>query len=337
MNSTEIRQEMIPDLISLAIIMINYKTPHLVIDAVASLIPELVDINARIIVVDNQSGDDSVPVIRNWIEMHACSNYVSLLEAPRNLGFSGGNNYGIKAVNADYYLLLNSDTIIRPGAISTLLNAAKKNQDFGMFSPRLEWPSGEPQESCFNFHRPGSEAIKSASTGVISRILSRYLVPQPVGETCSSPEWTSFACVLIRKRVFDDIGLMDDSFFMYYEDTEFCFRARRANWRIVNNPEARVVHLRGGSSNVKKNSKLRKRLPKYYYESRTKYYYKCYGRSGLLLANIFWMMGRSIAFFRELIGNKKPHSCEMEWLDIWTNFMTPGRLSVMYKDEDNNA
>lgn len=320
-----------PEKSMLAIIMINYRTPQLTTEAVVSLIPEIKNVDAQVLIVDNCSGDHSMQMIGQWIDKQGCSEQVRLLESPGNLGFSGGNNYGIKAIIADYYLLLNSDTIIRPGAISTLIDTANNNPAAGMVSPRLEWMNGEPQESCFNFHRPPSEMIRSSGTGVVDKLLSHYLVPQPVCETITRPEWTSFACVLVRKQVLLDIGMMDDDFFMYYEDSEFCFRAKKAGWGILNNPEAKVVHLRGGSSNVKSKSAQRKRLPHYYYESRTKYYYKCFGYSGLFFANICWLLGRSVSLLRELLGNKAPHVCEKEWLDIWINFLAPNRQSIMYK------
>jgi len=237
----------------------------------------------------------------------------------------------MNAIDADYYLLLNSDTIVRQEAIAKLMDIANQFPDVGMFSPRLEWEDGKAQESCFRFHHPLSEIIQPACTGIVDNLLKRYVVALPVCDAISRPEWTSFACVLIRKQVFLDVGLMDDDFFMYYEDSEFCFRAKKAGWGILNNPEARVVHLRGGSSNVKSNAEARKRLPKYYYESRTKYYYKCFGCGGLFFANICWILGRSISMLRELTGNKKPHVCEKQWFDIWTNFFTPNRRSIMRK------
>ena len=86
-----------------------------------------------------------------------------------------------------------------------------------------------------------------------------------LSDTIVKPQWTSFACVLLRREMLDKIGLMDDGFFMYFEDVEFCRRARKAGWEIFHNPKARVIHLRGGSSPVKKNTLERKRLPRYYY------------------------------------------------------------------------
>ena len=308
----------------LAVIIVNYKTAKLVMQCLESLLKEFVDIDAGVVVVDNDSQDGSVATLLDWIVTHDNHNVVQLIEAGTNDGFAAGNNVGIRAVNADYYLLLNSDTIVRPGAIGILLQTAEGRPDAGIVSPRLEWPDGTPQESCFRYLSPMSEFIDAAQTGPITEALNRFNVPLPVSDTIVHPHWTSFACVLLRHKLLNKIGFMDDGFFMYFEDIEFCRRARKAGWAIVHNPKARVVHLRGGSSPVKQRALERKRLPRYYYVSRTRYFYLAYGWFGLTLANILWSLGRCVSKCRETLGRRGPGVSEKQWLDIWTNWLNPG-------------
>ena len=304
------------------VIIVNYKTPALCLDCLDSLWIGG-DGNAEILVVDNASGDDSVEIINRSIADNNRSN-TRAIPSEVNAGFSAGNNIGIKQSTADFILLLNSDTIVRPGAIDILMQTLIDNPGMGMASPRLEWPDEQPQESCFRFHRPINELIRSACTGPITKLLKRYEVPVAVDEGISYPEWTSFACVMIRREVFDDIGLLDEEFFMYFEDVDYCQRAQRAGWNIIHNPNARVVHLRGGSSPVKSQAAKKKRLPRYFYESRTRYYNKYFGRSGLLAANLFWHLGWLIARVRKLFdSNYQSNICESQWRDIWTNFSNP--------------
>ena len=158
----------------LAVVIINYKTPQMLIDCLESLLPELGTLNTKVVVVDNLSLDNSVQLIQQWVDENRVGGLVELLASPENSGFSGGNNMGISAIEAEYYLLLNSDTLVRKGAISTLLNAAINNKEAGLISPRLEWPDAAPQESCFRFHTPVSQLIGSANTGVITKILQKY-------------------------------------------------------------------------------------------------------------------------------------------------------------------
>lgn len=320
-------------LFQLAVVIINYKTPHLVIDCLRSLVPEMNGLMSKIIVVDNHSQDKSLSEIQSWIINNNLTSLVSLIASSENIGFSGGNNLGIDQVKAKYYLLLNSDTILRAGAVNEMLETAMKSQDVGLVSPRLEWPDGTPQESCFRFHTPISELISSADTGFITKVFQKFVVAQVVCEENDYYDWTSFACVLVNASVLKDIGNMDDCYFLYFEDVEFCYRARRAGWKILNIPNAHVVHLRGGSSPVKLKTKLCKRLPRYLYESRTRYFYQLYGHAGLLAANLLWMLGFCISLLRSILSLSFSHKIpKHKWRDIWTNFLNP---LAAYIDPDN--
>jgi N-acetylglucosaminyl-diphospho-decaprenol L-rhamnosyltransferase len=307
----------------LAVIIVNYKTPQLVIDCLQSLQSEIEIGKDSVIVVDNCSGDDSTTILQKTIVERGWQDWVRLALSPVNGGFSAGNNLGIKSVEADAYLLLNSDTIVRSGAIQSLRAALQTHRDVGLVSPRLEWPDGTPQISCFRYHSPLEQLIAAAATGPITRLLQNYDVPLPVSEQPFEPQWTSFACVLIRREVIDRIGLMDEGYFMYFDDVDYCRRIRDAGWKILHWPEARVVHLRGGSGSVKSAIAQRKRPKRYVYESRSRYFAKFYSPFGLWLANLLWWLGRSISLVRELSGNKQPHTCDLEGWDIWTNALAP--------------
>jgi N-acetylglucosaminyl-diphospho-decaprenol L-rhamnosyltransferase len=309
----------------LAIVILNYKTPDLVVDCLLSIQNqnEVKTGRAIVIVVDNCSGDDSVAKIEVAIVENQWQNWAKLVASPVNGGFAAGNNVGIKAVEAEAYLLLNSDTIVRPNAISAILNDLSKYPEAGLISPRLEWPDGEPQISCFRYPTPASEAIASARTSFITQLLKKYEVPIPVFDTPQGVEWTSFAAVLIRKPVIDQIGYLDEGYFMYFEDIDYCRRAQAAGWQVLHCPDARVVHLRGGSGSVKSDLAARKRPRTYLYASRARYFAKFYGKYGLWGANLLWIAGRAISLGRESIRNKEPHLCDRQSQDIWINCWRP--------------
>lgn len=309
------------DEIELLVVIINYKTPQLVIDCVRSMDGQLSP-ERQVVIVDNCSGDDSLEQLNAWLEADQ-PEYVELIAAPTNSGFSGGNNTGIKSRKARYYLLTNSDTIVRSGAIETLIQTAEEHQDAGLVSPRLEWPDATPQISCFRYHTPISELIDAAETSVVTKIFHRWHVPIPIIDTISECQWTSFACVLVRGRVVEQIGLMDEGYFLYYEDVDYSQLVRKAGWRVINNPAAHVVHLRGGSSDVKANQAKKSRLPKYVWESRNRYFALHYGFLGLLSANLLWLLGAAITQVRLLMGKKQSPLIEKQWRDIWTNFFNP--------------
>ncbi|GAB6139451.1 glycosyltransferase [Methylosoma difficile] len=321
----------------LAVVVINFRTADLTMACLHSLCAELKTLNACVVLVDNFSNDGSLEKIEQQLEGLALHEQLIVCRSSRNGGFSAGNNVGIQAVSADFYLLANSDTLISEGALGILLKAAKANPQAGLVAPRLEWPDGTAQESCFKFHNPLSELASAAKTGFISRFLKNYLVPQAVSDHARFYDWLSFACVLIKADVFAGIGLMDEGYFMYYEDVAFCYHAKQSGWQIYYEPAAHVVHLRGGSSPLKAQMKLRKRLPRYYFESRSRYFYNTYGQSGLLAANLCWTLGWLITSLRRVCSKTYlPDVAQHQWRDIWINFFHPLK-SYLHPDHYDQA
>jgi len=147
----------------------------------------------------------------------------------------------------------------------------------------------------------------------------------PANEPMES-DWVGFASVLIRREVFDRVGLLDEGYFMYFEDADFCRRVRQAGWKVLYWPHAKVVHLLGGTSRVTEPSGLQRRAPRYYYEARARYFAKFYGRQGLWLANALWCLGRTLSLGRELLGRQAAHR-DHEAMDIWINALDPLRPS----------
>ena len=307
----------------LAVVVLNYRTPKLVADCLATLEGQIDPIQDLAVVVDNHSGDGSDDQIEQEIAQRGWGDWVRLVRSPVNGGFAAGNNVGIEAVRAQRYLLLNSDTLMRDGAIASMMAALDHHADVGMLGPRLEWPDGTPQESSFRFRTPITELINAARTGPLTRLFPGHETAMPAVDTPCRPDWVSFACVLIRREVIDKIGGLDEGYFMYYDDIDHCRRARQAGWEILYWPQAHVVHLRGGSGPVKELTKALKRRPAYLYASRTRYYAKYYGIVGVWWANLLWTAGRAISLARELIGKKPRHTCDKEWRDIWINALRP--------------
>lgn len=309
----------------LGVVVINYRTPDLVRQCVGSMLGELEALGARVVIVDNASGDGSVAALAGWLAKLGEAAPVDLIASPDNTGFSGGNNIGLNALDAEYYLLVNSDTLVRPGALAAMLAAMEARPDAGVLAPRLEDMDATAQISVFRYHTPVSEFIAGASTGAVTRLLKGHDVPVPVSDEAMEAEWVSFACVMLRRAAMEAAGPMDDGFFMYYEDADYCRAIRRAGFSVVYDPSVRVVHLRGGSSPVKKRMAQKKRPPAYYYASRTRYFRKGFGPAGPAMANVLWMAGRALGYLRVLAGKAPPQVCEGQGRDIWTGWRAPLR------------
>lgn len=318
----------------IAISIINYRTGALTLACVQSVLADLDGVSGQVVVVDNASGDGSADQIAAWIAEHPEAP-VTLVRSATNTGFSGGHNQGIAAVDAAFYLLLNSDAVVRPGFFRTILAAAEQHPDAGLIAPRIAGDDGTPQVSTFRFASPVSEFIRGANTGVLTKALKRWEVSMGTDPDPDDIGWASFACIALRREMIEDLGPMDEGYFLYFEDAEYCLRARRAGWRIAWVPAAVAVHFRGGSGPVKALARKRKRLPAYYYASRTRFFYQAHGHLGLFGANIAWVVGRSISQLRRLFGKDIYPSAEAERRDIWINVWTP--LGARYDTQGNPA
>jgi len=310
-------------------VIVNYRTPDLTIEAIRSLASDVAGRQDRaVIVVDNFSEDDSADKIQAAISENGWDKWARLVPSPVNGGFSAGNNLGMASQEAEFYLLLNSDARVTPGAVDRMIAEMQGDRDIGLSGPRLQWQDGEPQVSCFRNRTPISEFLSAAETGPIDRLFKSFVVARGLPDETRSTDWISFACVMVRGETLNRIGGMDEGYFLYFEDIDYCRKARKAGWKVVHIPEARAIHLRGGSASLKKDTTARRRLPRYIYESRARYFAKFYGGLfGILLGNAMWMSGRLISFLRERLGSKQPHTCDRQMTDNWINWSNPMRTS----------
>ena len=303
----------------LAIVILNYRTPDLTIDCLASLQGQVAIGLDQVIVVDNASGDDSADRIESTLRARGWQDWASVRRSATNGGFAAGNNLAIRETDAQWYLLLNSDTIVRPKTVAALLTAGQQRPEAGLLGPSFEQAQGQWSASCFRDYHPISELLDAARTGPLTRLLQGYEIHLKASDAPLEVDWIGFACVLIRREVIQQIGLLDEGFFMYFEDADYCRRARAAGWRIVYLPDLRVLHLLGASSDVNHHHTDLRRRPRYYYAARTRYYRKHYGRWGLASANLLWTLGRALSWTREAVRQKQPHTRAHEWRDIWTD------------------
>ena len=302
--------------------IINYRTGAMTIAAARSALDDLGH-RGHVTIVDNRSGDGSAEEIAAWIDATG-DDRVTLLLSETNSGFSGGHNQGMAAMpGAEFYLVLNSDALIRPGFFDAILAHARARPKAGLIAPRLEWEDGTPQVSLFRFPSPVSELMRGAATGPVTKLFGRRWTSLPLDAGEAEIEWASFACILLRGETVREIGPMDEGYFLYFEDAEYALRARRAGWGVAHAPDARAVHFRGGSGPLKTMQKAKKRLPHYYWQARARFLRQAHGHTGPIRGNLAWAAGRGIANARRLLGREVPPAHEGEWRDVWTNARRP--------------
>jgi N-acetylglucosaminyl-diphospho-decaprenol L-rhamnosyltransferase len=196
----------------------------------------------EIIVVDNASTDGSADAARRWQD-------VQVIETGANLGFASGSNIGIRASCGTNLLLLNSDTIVPAGALDLMIDALDRHSDVAVVGPRLVDAAGRAELSFGRMIGPLNELRQkilmrghAAQQTVISSSVDRATRQEQF------PDWVSGACLLVRRRDADAVGLLDERYFMYLEDVDFCAAIRARGRRVLFAPAAEVVHLRGQSA-----------------------------------------------------------------------------------------
>lgn len=281
---------------SLTVVIVNYRTAGLVIDCLRSLQPEVAALaGARVVVVENASGDDSLERIAGAVAAAGWGSWVEVVAAPRNGGFSAGNNVGLRPAllapaPPDWFLLLNPDTYVHPGALRALLERGESGPRIGIVGSRLEDPDGTLQPSTFRFHCVLGELERALRLGLASRALARWATVRPSDSGASRVDWVSGASMLVRREVLQEVGLLDEGYFLYYEEVDLCLRSARAGWECWYEPRSRVVHLVGRATGIDP-SNVARQTPTYVYESRRRFFVKSFGLAYTALADLAWIAG----------------------------------------------
>lgn len=319
----------------ICVVIVNYRTADLVVDCLHSIAPQIAHLpGCHVVIVDNASGDGSTEKLRRVIREQNWSAWASAHEQERNGGFAYGNNAGFNKARQsspafDYIMLLNPDTLVRPGAIRALADFLSSHPQAGIAGSRLENAEGNTEPSAHNAPSPLGEMESGASLGMLTRILHRHVVTPPALSTPHQCDWVSGASLMIRRALLDTVGDMDEGFFLYYEEVDFCQRARQAGWQVWFVPESQVVHLEGASTGI---GNMLRRRPAYWYDSRRRYFVKHFGAAGLMLADALWALGRLSLVIRRLFrlgsgGNKttpKWYAFDLLWGDL--RALITGRL-----------
>jgi GT2 family glycosyltransferase len=306
------------------VVILNYRTPHLTVDCLKSLEPEAKNLpNLRVIVADNNSGDGSDVIIVEAIHQAGWT-WAQFLPLEHNGGFAYGNNFPIRqAMNEGtlppYVLLLNPDTVILPGAISALVQFMEQHPEVGIAGSRLQDPDGTPQCSAFRFHTVLSEIDGGLRLGIVHRLLAKRVVAPPISDVSCQTEWVAGASMMVRRQVFEDIGLMDEGYFMYYEEMDFCLQSNKAGWPCWYVPDSRVIHLVGQSSGVTNTKQPRKRQPQYVFDSRRRYFLKNYGWFYLLITDLLLILSFATWRVRRVLQQKSDLDPPALLLDIVRN------------------
>jgi N-acetylglucosaminyl-diphospho-decaprenol L-rhamnosyltransferase len=295
----------------IATIIVNYRTPELVLrclealNSERALLPDL-----EVFVVDNASSDGSPAVLSAAIQRPPLSKWVTFLSLPLNGGFGWGNNQAILHVlqnNAppDAFYLLNPDTVIEHGALHALVACLRRHANAGAAGSQLLNTDRTLAGSAFRFPTIAREFIRGLGVGLVGRILGIKPVLCPYGVE-GPVDWVTGASVLIRTEALKDAGLFDTGFFLYFEEVELMYRMAQHGWRAYHCPLSRVVHVAGASTGIVDGKTDGDRVPPdYVFHSRRRFFSLTGGKRLALLANLAWLVGDALSLIVSLFARSR--------------------------------
>ncbi|MES2665253.1 MAG: glycosyltransferase family 2 protein [Pseudomonadota bacterium] len=295
---------------TLLTVILNWRTPDLTLRAAEAALRALDGTTGALTIVDNASGDGSHEAMlaqvvqRGWdIGPHR----VRVLQSGRNGGFGAGNNVGIRAglpdgSKPDYVYILNSDAFPAPDAIRALLAHLQAHPATGFAGSYIHGPEGDPHRTAFRFPTIASEFECQARFGPVSRLLHDRIVAAPLPTVTSRVDWLAGASLMMRQSVLDRIGLFDETFFLYFEETDLCHRAARAGWPTDYVLESRVEHIGSVSTGMKEWT----RIPQFWLDSRLHYFTKTHGRAYAAATTLAHVAGGLMWRARLLVQRKDP-------------------------------
>lgn len=230
---------------TVSVVIVSWNARNYLLECLESLTPAVCSYPMEVIVVDNASNDGSPEMVE------ARFPHVRLIRNSENLGFAKANNIGIGEAHGRYVALVNSDVHILPSCITRLVDFCETAAHVGIVGPRIQGGTGALQRSCRGF--PGvwnmlcrALMLDAAFSG--SRWCNGYLMRHWPHDDCRDVDILSGCFWLVRRSALDEVGLLDEGFFMYGEDMDWCKRFRKSGWRVVFNPRAEAIHYGGGSS-----------------------------------------------------------------------------------------
>ena len=268
----------------LSIIIVNFNTKDLLKNCLDSIFKGLKKsvVSFEVLVVDNASTDESVEMVKNRFPK------IKLIKNKENLGFSKANNKGVKIAKGECILLLNPDTIIPKETLPFMVDFMDKNKDVGIATCRVELPSGELDDACHRgFPTPWNAFCHFLGLGRLfpqSKFFNGYHLGYQNMDEIHEVDACVGAFLLIRRRAGEEVGWLDEDYFWYGEDLDFCFRIKKGGWKIIFVPKVKIIHYKGAASGIKNHSqfistadkKTRKLAQKARFEAMRLFYQKHY-------------------------------------------------------------
>ena len=309
------------NLIDLSVIIVNFNTASLLKECLNSVEENRGNLNLEILVVDNNSRDQSVEMIKKDFP------WVRLIVNSENIGFARGVNLGLALAKGRYFLLLNPDVKVLAGVLKGMIEFMEQNKDAGLAGVQLLNPDGTRQNSMANFPSLTQELLNKS----LLRILFPERYPSKYQEYKSPIEVDSVigACMIVRPEAVKEVGDLDSNYFLFLEETDWCFQMKKRGWKIFHLPQFKVLHKQGQSLlGFKSKGRIE------YYRSYYRFFKKNYNQLSYIILRVIHFiktlinMGLNLLALIFTLGLKKEYGDKLKiylHLFLWNLLCCPGR------------
>ena len=280
----------------LSIIIVNYKTYELTFNVINSILDSKCSFSYDVFVVDNHSADGSLEKLKDSFKYEE---RIKFIESDINGGFAYGNNLAIKKSEADYILLLNSDTLLEENTLEKSLKYIKNHENIGALGVQINLADGTLDKACKrSFPNPTNSLVRLFHIPVKNSKLNNYNLNDLDNNGIYEIDCLTGAYMLIDKNALLDVGLLDETFFMYGEDIDLCYRIKKGGYKIVYYGKSKITHFKGSSS-----KKQKSKLIYEFYRAMYIFYRKNVSKDYFFLINILVYIGIGILLILKLFIN----------------------------------
>jgi len=277
----------------LSIVILNYQTFELTKNTINSIFEYEYPFSYEVLLVDNASGDDSLSRLKNYFK-----DKVIFIESSENNGFAAGNNQALKIAKGKYQLLLNSDTIVWENTLESIYYYMEKHTDVGAAGCRVLLENGDLDKACKrSFPNVKNSFFRLFHIPTKSKD-DNYNLDSLPDDGVYEIDCLTGAFMFIRKEVLDEVGFLDETFFMYGEDIDLCFRIKQAGWKIIYYGKSKITHFKGASS-----KKQKSKLIYEFYRAMYVYYKKHHAHESFFITNFIVYFGIALLCVLKLFLN----------------------------------
>lgn len=277
----------------LSVVIVNYQTFELTKNTINSIFEYDYPFSYEILVVDNASSDDSLSRLKDYFK-----DSVTFIASSENNGFAAGNNQALRIAKGDYILLLNSDTIVWENTLENIYSYMERHTDVGACGCRVLLENGELDKACKrSFPNVKNSFFRLFHIPTNSKD-DNYNLTDLADDEVYEIDCLTGAFMFMRAKTLDEVGFLDETFFMYGEDIDLCYRIKKAGWKIIYYGKSKITHLKGASSKKQKNKLIYE-----FYHAMYIYYKKHHADESSFIVNFAVYIGISLLCILKLILN----------------------------------